>query len=155
MQSTVETCENCGRMIGRLETPHLYGEHVVCTTCHGHLSVPHPPHSAAPRPPADESAAFEAALHELASGGGTEPDPPPVPAEPVPYWSAGMPGHPPAAYAPAAPVPVNYATPYRPKYVDKLWGVRLICLIASLVFWPLLVVWLALGVYHLIMKSRG
>jgi hypothetical protein len=33
MQKQTETCENCGRLIGKLETPWLHGEHVVCTEC--------------------------------------------------------------------------------------------------------------------------
>ena len=28
-----ETCENCGRGIGRLEAPHLHDGHVVCADC--------------------------------------------------------------------------------------------------------------------------
>ena len=29
----METCENCGRTIGKLETPHRYENHVVCPKC--------------------------------------------------------------------------------------------------------------------------
>lgn len=36
----METCENCGRAIGKLETPHLHGEHVVCLECKQRLSAP-------------------------------------------------------------------------------------------------------------------
>jgi hypothetical protein len=32
-----ETCQNCGREIGGLETPYVYREHVVCAACHGVL----------------------------------------------------------------------------------------------------------------------
>ena len=28
-----EKCENCGREIGKLETPQLWQEHIVCPTC--------------------------------------------------------------------------------------------------------------------------
>jgi predicted RNA-binding Zn-ribbon protein involved in translation (DUF1610 family) len=34
------TCENCGRLIGRLETAHLHGEHVVCAECRRRLASP-------------------------------------------------------------------------------------------------------------------
>ena len=33
-----ETCENCGRVIGKLETPMVWHEKVVCTDCFGRLS---------------------------------------------------------------------------------------------------------------------
>ncbi|HVS73146.1 MAG TPA: hypothetical protein VHQ47_17960 [Phycisphaerae bacterium] len=33
-----ETCENCGRTIGKLETPRVWQEHIVCGTCHRHLT---------------------------------------------------------------------------------------------------------------------
>ena len=29
-----ETCANCGRKIGRLETPHVWKENIVCAQCH-------------------------------------------------------------------------------------------------------------------------
>jgi len=29
----VETCENCGAAIGKLETAHVFNNNVVCTTC--------------------------------------------------------------------------------------------------------------------------
>lgn len=35
-----ETCDNCGRAIGRLETPHVYGQNVVCAGCLDALSRP-------------------------------------------------------------------------------------------------------------------
>jgi hypothetical protein len=38
-----EQCENCGRLIGALETPHIYEDHVVCRQCKDKLSVPRPP----------------------------------------------------------------------------------------------------------------
>jgi len=42
-QPTAETCDNCGRVIGKLETPHLlHGEHVVCADCYQRLH-PQPP----------------------------------------------------------------------------------------------------------------
>lgn len=34
----MEQCENCGRSIGKLETPRLWSERVVCTECHEILS---------------------------------------------------------------------------------------------------------------------
>jgi predicted RNA-binding Zn-ribbon protein involved in translation (DUF1610 family) len=33
-----ESCSNCGDKIGKLETPHLWQEHVVCERCHDKLS---------------------------------------------------------------------------------------------------------------------
>jgi hypothetical protein len=32
-------CENCGRMIGKLETPQLHDNHVVCEQCRARLST--------------------------------------------------------------------------------------------------------------------
>ena len=32
-----ETCENCGRQIGNLETPHVFRGHVVCADCDAKL----------------------------------------------------------------------------------------------------------------------
>src|SRR5687768_13788572 len=39
-QLATEACENCGRLIGRLETPHVLGENIVCAECHAILA-PH------------------------------------------------------------------------------------------------------------------
>lgn len=33
----MEECENCGRSIGKLETPHVINEHVVCSECHAKI----------------------------------------------------------------------------------------------------------------------
>jgi hypothetical protein len=33
------TCENCGRRIGKLETPHPWQSHVVCGECLGRLKA--------------------------------------------------------------------------------------------------------------------
>ena len=35
---SLETCDNCGRTIGKLETPFLYQNHVVCAQCNEQLS---------------------------------------------------------------------------------------------------------------------
>jgi|GEM_PF-5113869 len=35
----MEDCENCGTRIGKLETPHLWQERVVCAECHKKLTV--------------------------------------------------------------------------------------------------------------------
>jgi hypothetical protein len=40
MPAGLETCANCGRTIGNLETPHLHQEHVVCPECYARLAVP-------------------------------------------------------------------------------------------------------------------
>ena len=32
-----ETCENCGRTIGKLETPHVWKENIVCRDCNSKL----------------------------------------------------------------------------------------------------------------------
>lgn len=34
------TCENCGRRIGKLETPHVYQDHAVCAGCYALLTGP-------------------------------------------------------------------------------------------------------------------
>ena len=51
----LETCANCGRTIGNLETPHLWNQQVVCGECINRLSspapaVPPPASSLVPRP---------------------------------------------------------------------------------------------------------
>ena len=33
----METCDNCGRTIGRLETPEIWDDHLVCRMCLDHL----------------------------------------------------------------------------------------------------------------------
>lgn len=38
MSSDLEKCANCGRFIGKLETPHLINEKIVCTQCKSLLS---------------------------------------------------------------------------------------------------------------------
>jgi hypothetical protein len=35
-----EKCANCGTVIGRLETPHLVDDQIVCIACHRRLTVP-------------------------------------------------------------------------------------------------------------------
>lgn len=35
--SELEKCANCGHVIGRLETPHIWQEQVVCAPCHRRL----------------------------------------------------------------------------------------------------------------------
>ena len=47
----MDTCQNCGRMIGNLETPYLWGESVVCVGCLNVLSCS-PPVAAVPSEPA-------------------------------------------------------------------------------------------------------
>lgn len=34
----LQECENCGRVIGKLEDPYLHNDHVVCRECHGRLA---------------------------------------------------------------------------------------------------------------------
>jgi hypothetical protein len=36
----LEICGNCGRTIGKLETAHVWKEHIVCATCYPSLSAP-------------------------------------------------------------------------------------------------------------------
>jgi len=38
MDATIETCENCGRAIGKLETPRVWQDRVVCGECMPRLS---------------------------------------------------------------------------------------------------------------------
>ena len=38
----VETCDNCGRTIGNLETPYLHEGHIVCAECKQRLSPSRP-----------------------------------------------------------------------------------------------------------------
>jgi len=38
----VETCANCGRAIGALETPYLWNENTVCKRCYAILNEPEP-----------------------------------------------------------------------------------------------------------------
>lgn len=39
MSSAVEICSNCEARIGKLETPQVWEEHVVCEACHAKLSA--------------------------------------------------------------------------------------------------------------------
>lgn len=45
----LETCANCHRNIGSLETPQIYADHVVCSGCYARLSAK-PPAAATPIP---------------------------------------------------------------------------------------------------------
>jgi hypothetical protein len=123
-----ESCANCGRTIGPLETPYLFGESVVCFQCHGRLiaeSLGHPP----------------------------QPTQPPQP-------SYQQPAHQQPYEAPRRPY---YYPP--PKYEDKLGWVRLIILIFACLTGlvaglntlsaGLFLMWILLGVYHLIRKAGG
>lgn len=68
---SLEICENCGRKIGALETPHLFKGHVVCEECRDRL-----------KPTIDY--ATPAAL---------SPPPPPLPPlamQPTPYRALGL-----------------------------------------------------------------
>ena len=47
MSETLEKCGNCGRVIGKLEAPHIFGVNVVCTECKARLES-----AAAQQPPA-------------------------------------------------------------------------------------------------------
>ncbi|MGE5608331.1 MAG: hypothetical protein ACM359_03675 [Bacillota bacterium] len=47
MTGQLETCANCFRTIGRLETPFIWQGQIVCSACHTHLS------QAAATPPPD------------------------------------------------------------------------------------------------------
>ena len=38
--ANVEKCGNCERVIGKLETPFVFKEHVVCPECYTRLSTP-------------------------------------------------------------------------------------------------------------------
>lgn len=46
-----ETCANCGERIGRLETPHVWGDEVVCGGCFGKLKRQQPASDPATRLP--------------------------------------------------------------------------------------------------------
>lgn len=37
MAEKTEHCENCGRTIGKLETSHIYRDHILCAECNGRL----------------------------------------------------------------------------------------------------------------------
>lgn len=45
--NAMTTCENCGTTIGKLETPCVYDDRVVCSACHKRLVVNQQP----PNPP--------------------------------------------------------------------------------------------------------
>lgn len=48
----METCENCGRSIGRLETPHVIEDSVVCAQCHAQVRASRAPAKPTAPPPA-------------------------------------------------------------------------------------------------------
>lgn len=37
MEEKTETCENCGNKIGKLETAHIYRDHILCSECNCRL----------------------------------------------------------------------------------------------------------------------
>lgn len=71
---SVEMCTNCGRTIGRLETPYVWGESMVCATCHRLLSSESESHS----PPESVRGGFERiwSIHDKGQqfGPHTEPE---------------------------------------------------------------------------------
>ena len=46
----METCENCHRQIGDLETPYVFNDHIVCKECHKMLSEAESPATQHPVP---------------------------------------------------------------------------------------------------------
>jgi hypothetical protein len=54
----LERCFNCDATIGRLETPMLFQEQIVCATCHAKLAVPIAKPAAARTEPEDDFAAY-------------------------------------------------------------------------------------------------
>jgi hypothetical protein len=58
MDATSEQCGNCGQAIGKLETPRVWQDHVVCAACHAKLNAgtttatPPPVTPMPPAPPA-------------------------------------------------------------------------------------------------------
>lgn len=70
----IETCANCGRVIGKLETPMVWQENVVCPECFGRLSgmrtIPPIPDAVAPlreKPRRSENVVFFTVLFWVAS----------------------------------------------------------------------------------------
>lgn len=57
MQSEIETCANCGGKIGRMETPYVYRDQVVCGPCIERLR--RPPPAPGGTPPQYQPAAVE------------------------------------------------------------------------------------------------
>lgn len=51
----MESCENCGRIIGKLETPCVHEDHIVCAECKSRLDNARP---AAAQPPPSAPASF-------------------------------------------------------------------------------------------------
>lgn len=41
-------CDNCSRIIGKLETPHVWNEHVICAACRDTLSAQQAPAAVEP-----------------------------------------------------------------------------------------------------------
>jgi len=64
MASAPETCENCGREIGKLEKAYLWQDHVVCADCHARLAAQSaetpPPQPASSREPETEKTLLKA-----------------------------------------------------------------------------------------------
>ena len=79
-----ENCENCGRVIGRLETPHLWRKHVVCATCHANLTAAPPPQpTVAPRPTTPPALKPRPHYHAAAPAATGGPPPPPIDLRPT------------------------------------------------------------------------
>lgn len=70
----METCENCGRIIGNLETPHAWRERVVCAECRQRLDRNATPE--VPPPPPLNIAGHAAAIGVIPYGASAPPPPP-------------------------------------------------------------------------------
>lgn len=116
-----ETCANCGRVIGKLESPFLWRESIVCQECHGRLSLPQPVLEALPR---------EAYLETIDYSDGRR-----------------------MAAGPVSPLPFrdNLAAP---RWISLIGAVVCSFAGAGQLGGLLFLIWIVLGITHLIKKSN-
>jgi hypothetical protein len=146
-----ETCADCGEIVGRLETPYVWKNEVVCQACYARLSRP-----------ADRPAPSSAV------------DPPNVPVAMVApiYRAPPMTAAEQLASEVARAAPIHRAP--RAKYVDHLRGPRLVLLLVAILFsvlpamsshpagekpdntfaWILWAAWIALGLVSIVKKAN-
>lgn len=123
----LEQCANCRREIGNLETPRIFNDYVVCRECHDRLS--------------DVRVTFIPSVTR-------QPAPPPEPLAPEVAIEDPL-AEIAAARSQRSPSYTNTKSRHRKKHTPMRLGLLLV----GLIFPPVLLVWLVLGIVDMVRDS--